>query len=513
MSRSEAIKKNIQTNLIFFFINIGLNFVSKTIFIYIFGQEILGLDTVLISFLGFLNLADLGISSAISYKLYKPLVDGNYERVRDTVDLLGIYYKFIGCSIIIIGIILSLFLKKFIKSDMSNILIYGAYSIFVIKNATMYFLGHRQILLNADEKQHIVVSNTGIISIARLAFQIIFAIATKSYIIWLFIELVCSILINIRINRKYKQIYSKLLITPKKKYKDLKLLHSEIFSYVKPMFFHKITSFIVYQTDTLLISYFTTLALAGTYSNYMFIINLLITLINTFTSALTASIGKIIAEQDKHKTKMFYSNLSILSYFIATVIVFCFVYLANDFVNIWIGSEYLFSDAVVLVLGINMFIQISRQPIVSFKLGYGLVSDVFAPVIEGLINLGFSWFLVQHVGIIGIFLGTFISNMVIVVIWQPYYIATRGFKMTVRDMFIELSKLMALSILSVLIGYQVCEYILGNYIVENFIDFFLKSGSTFAIIFVVSLGLFGTVSFKNIQGIMFRKKDEKRNER
>lgn len=85
--------------------------------------------------------------------------------------------------------------------------------------------------------------------------------------------------------------------------------------------------------------------------------------------------------------------------------------------------------------------------------------------------------------------------------------------MTVRDMFIELSKLMALSILSVLIGYQVCEYILGNYIVENFIDFFLKSGSTFAIIFVVSLGLFGTVSFKNIQGIMFRKKDEKRNER
>ena len=200
MSRSEAIKKNIQTNLIFFFINIGLNFVSKTIFIYIFGQEILGLDTVLISFLGFLNLADLGISSAISYKLYKPLVDGNYERVRDTVDLLGIYYKFIGCSIIIIGIILSLFLKKFIKSDMSNILIYGAYSIFVIKNATMYFLGHRQILLNADEKQHIVVSNTGIISIARLAFQIIFAIATKSYIIWLFIELVCSILINIRIN-------------------------------------------------------------------------------------------------------------------------------------------------------------------------------------------------------------------------------------------------------------------------------------------------------------------------
>ena len=64
---------NAKVNLLFYFLTIFLSFFSRKIFLECLGTEFIGLTGTLGNILGYLNLAELGIGSCISFFLYKPL--------------------------------------------------------------------------------------------------------------------------------------------------------------------------------------------------------------------------------------------------------------------------------------------------------------------------------------------------------------------------------------------------------------------------------------------------------
>lgn len=72
MSESRTSKSllNIKIAFAFYFINLLLTFLSRKYFIDYLGSELLGLNTTLTNMLGFLNLAELGVGTAVSYTLY-----------------------------------------------------------------------------------------------------------------------------------------------------------------------------------------------------------------------------------------------------------------------------------------------------------------------------------------------------------------------------------------------------------------------------------------------------------
>ena len=63
-------------------INIILTFLGRTVFNTMLGEECLGINTVFTQTLTVLSLAELGFGSAIIYSMYKPLADGNEEKIR-----------------------------------------------------------------------------------------------------------------------------------------------------------------------------------------------------------------------------------------------------------------------------------------------------------------------------------------------------------------------------------------------------------------------------------------------
>ena len=114
-SRTFKSLKNAKISLLFYLLNLILQFFSRKIFLDYLGTEVLGLNTTAMNLLQFLNLAELGISSAISYSLYKPLADGNKKAINEIVSVQGFLYRRIALIIIAAAILLMCFFPLFFR--------------------------------------------------------------------------------------------------------------------------------------------------------------------------------------------------------------------------------------------------------------------------------------------------------------------------------------------------------------------------------------------------------------
>ena len=85
-SRVKKSLLNARVNLIFYFLTLILSFFSRKIFLDTLGADFVGLTGTLQNLLGFLNLAELGIGSAIGYVLYKPLFEHDEGKINEIIS-------------------------------------------------------------------------------------------------------------------------------------------------------------------------------------------------------------------------------------------------------------------------------------------------------------------------------------------------------------------------------------------------------------------------------------------
>ena len=148
---------NAEVNLIFYFLTLFLAFFSRKIFLDCLGTDFIGLTGTLGNFLGYLNLAEFGISASIGYFLFKPLQSNNQQEIQDILSLLGYLYNKIGFIILYGGIIISLFFPLiFAKEGLGLGIIYFAFYSFLGSSLIGYFINYRQTLLSADQKNYLV---------------------------------------------------------------------------------------------------------------------------------------------------------------------------------------------------------------------------------------------------------------------------------------------------------------------------------------------------------------------
>ena len=81
------------------FILIGALLVRRFLIKYI-GNEVNGLNSLYTSILGFLAVAELGVGSAITFCMYKPIVEGDTDKVSALYHLFTKLYLIIGAIIL-----------------------------------------------------------------------------------------------------------------------------------------------------------------------------------------------------------------------------------------------------------------------------------------------------------------------------------------------------------------------------------------------------------------------------
>jgi len=477
-TRSENSIKNASVALIYYIITNIFAFVMRMVLTRFIGIEYAGLNSLLINILGVLNIAELGLGVAVGYSLYKPLAEKDYEKINEILCLFKYLYKIIAIIIAIAGIFITIFIDSFVTSDIPLEEIRISFILYLIVTIASYLLTFLNVLPSADQRNYMVVKIQNNGKILKDILQILSIVILKNFYVWLLIEIISSIIIYFYTNIKIKKDYKWYKEDNTKSLKELLKKYKAIVKSTKDLIFHKIGGLIVYQTDIILISYFGTLTDSGIYSNYMLIYTMLTGVIEQAFNGITASIGNLIVEKSDKETFNIWKEIYVIMMFITILFGFLFYQLANPFISVCFGEEYILSSIIVLGIVINTMFRIIKNPIDKFKDAYGIFWDRYAPIIEAIINLVFSiWFGIK-LGILGVVAGTIVSNIVITLCWKPYVIFKYGFKEKVSKFFIITFKYLIIGGIGILIAYLIINKIKINIVnsILNLIVLFAING-------------------------------------
>ena len=117
MGRVRQAGKNIFFGYISNFIILCMGFLQRTVFIEVLGETLLGVNGLYTDILSMLSLAELGIGSAMNYSLYKPVANGDQEKIKSYMGIYRKAYLAIAGVITVIGLALSPFLPYLIKDS------------------------------------------------------------------------------------------------------------------------------------------------------------------------------------------------------------------------------------------------------------------------------------------------------------------------------------------------------------------------------------------------------------
>lgn len=492
-SRIAKSVKNAKIALLFYFINLVFQFFSRKVFLDSLGAELLGLNTTAQNLLGFLNLAELGIGSAIAYTLYKPLYEKDTNAINEIVSLQGWLYRRVAYVVIIGACLLMLFFPLiFEKAQISLWYAYGSFIVLLVSSLFGYFVNYRQIILTADQKEYKITLNVQGFKIIKILLQILaIRYLSNGYVYWMVLELIMSGITAIVLDKTLKREYLWLKSNPGKG-KELRKKYPEIIVKTKQVFFHQIGTFILSQAGSLIIYGYASLTLVAVYGNYMLIIAGVTLLINALLNSVNAGIGSLVAEGDIKRIKAVFRELTSLRVWLASIICFCLYQLGNPFIILWVGSEFVLDQSAFILLIIITFINLTRTSDV-FLFAYGLFQDIWAPIAEAIINLGLSMLLGYYWGISGVLSGVVISLLLLVCIWKPYFLYSRGFKEGVSEYLFLYLKYIVVLMLLFIGGSFLISQLFGNLVISSWVEWMYYAFNILLLYSIISLLLFSCV--------------------
>lgn len=428
-------------NIIFGFMAQGMTsilaFVNRSIFIYTLGNTYLGLNGLFSDLLTLLSLAELGVGTAITYSMYKPVAENDERKVSALLNLYGKIYTVIGVVVTILGLALTPFLSFFISDlplELDNL--HVIYLLYLLNTSLSYFFVYKQSMLIATQRIDITSKIQMIVTLLQNIVQILVLLLFRNFIMYLLVQVVSVVCTNICISRYVDINYSYIKYYKKEKVDES--TKKEIFKNISAMFFSKISSAIVTSTDNILISKYVSTIVLGYYSNYLLFINLIRQVTSRVFSSLTGSIGNLLAIESNEKSYDIFKKVFFINFWIVGLCSTMLYILVNPLISIWIGESYKLNQGIVFMICLNLYLRLIRNTFLTFIDTYGLFKEMkWKCVFEAVINLIASliYLKVFKLGLIGVLIGTFTSNLLTNFWFEPYVLYRSKFKQSLINYF------------------------------------------------------------------------------
>ncbi|WJH32308.1 hypothetical protein N6H14_18015 [Paenibacillus sp. CC-CFT747] len=434
-----------------------LSFLTRTLFINILGIEYLGVNGLFTNILAMLSLAEAGIGSSIIYSLYKPVAENDRPRIQSLMNLYRKAYLVIASVVFLLGVSVMPFLSFFVK-DAQVDHIHLIFLIFLFNTCLPYLFQHKCSFLNVNQKSYIITIVFSVSSIVSMGLKIAVLYWTKNFIYYLVVEcivtLISSAFLYCVVDRMYP--YLKEKFTGKLDWET----RNSIIRNIRAIVLQNAGTYLIFGTDNIIISSFVSVAAVGLYSNYNMLIEICRTFINQIFNNLYHSIGNLVAKETKDKIYSVYKVYWLVNFWLYSFFAIFLYVILEPFVRLWIGSSYLMSNVVLIVLMVTFYERGMRNAITTMKNTAGIFhEDRYVPLVQAVINLGFSIWLVQEIGIAGVFLGTLISAMAVPFWTTPFFVYRKVFNCPLRSYFLTYFLYAAIGVATCLFTIWICGWL------------------------------------------------------
>jgi O-antigen/teichoic acid export membrane protein len=507
-SKASYVAKNVSTGVVTQVISLLVSFVSRTIFIIALGNEYLSVNGLFTNVLTILSFTELGIGSAIIYSLYKPIVDNNHSKIGEYINLYATAYRWIACIILGLGICVIPFLDKIINNVPNiheNITV--LYVLFLLNTVCSYICGYKKSLLIAYQKNYIVISITTVMHVVQLGLQAIALFVWHDYMLYLYIMIGVTLTINIITTAYVNKIYPWI----KQYQKNVlpKVERNQVFLNIKNIVIYKLGSVILGGSDNIIISGIIRTTLVGICSNYVMVISSVTAIVNQAISGISASIGQYNVSASTEDNKRVYDQLCLMSFYAfgsMTVVLSCAL---SPFIKLWLGESYLLSPVVSLSLALGFYSLTINSIPSSYRSAMGLFKEArLAPFYAAIVNITLSIIGAKIIGLVGVFVATYIARFTTFCVIDPYYVMTRGFRMKPYAYYVQFAIRLVIVLASWYISYTLIDYLHFDGIINLLVSLIISIliFSCLFLCFYARTELFAQVKGRVLNNILLKRK-------
>lgn len=405
MNIGKQLRINTVVGILSQLVTLVCGFIVPRLILGYYGTEVNGLVSSITHFLTFISLAECGMGVVVQSSLYKPLADGDDEKISTVIVSANRFFRKIG--ILLVGYIISLFFiyPTFVDTSFDSWYTITLIAAISISTFVQYFICMSyRLLLTADQKGYIQLSFSILTQIVNTILCIILArLGSSIQILKLctsVVMLLQPLLLVIYVKKRYK-INKKVQVIGepiKQKWNGV----AQHIAYV-----------VLENTPIIVLTFFSAIANVSIYNVYYLVVVGIKNLINSAVSGMQPLLGRMYA---KGENELLNSTFSYYEWVMHIVVVFlytCTAVLIVPFVQVYTlgitDANYILPTFGILIsMAQMMFCLRTPYNAMIFVAGHYKQTQNSA-IIEAVLNITISIVLVLYLGIVGVAVGTLVA--------------------------------------------------------------------------------------------------------
>ncbi len=436
MNRAKQLKMNTVVGLLSQLVTLVCGFIVPKLILNYYGTEVNGLVSSITHFLSFISLAECGMGVVVQSSLYKPLSEGDNQRISCVIKSAKRFFRKIAIILSIYIIVLLFVYPNIVDTSFDSW--YTATLIVAISISTFvqYFICMSyRLLLIADQKGYIQQSFSILTQVLNTIFCVIIAISGGSIQV---LKLCTSVVMLLQ---------PLLLILYVKKHYKIDKKISVVEEPIKQKW-NGIAQHIAYvvleNTPTVVLTLFSTISSVSVYNVYFLVVSGIKGVIQSAISGVQSLLGNMYAKGEVEALNRTFNYYEWLMHIVVVFLYTCTAILIVPFVQVYtIGvndAEYVFPVFGILISLAQMFFCL-RLPYnaMIFVAGHYKQTQSSA-IIEAVINIVVSVSLVFSFGLVGVAIGTLFAmayRTVYLVLYLRKNIMKRPVKLFVKHIVID----------------------------------------------------------------------------
>lgn len=372
-----------------------------------FGSEINGLVSSINQLLNYITLLEGGVSSVMMASLYKPLIAHDEIQLSSLIKTISGFFRNLSMVFAAYTFILGIVYPLIVGTSFSWMYVFTLTLILSLNRIIQYtFAITSRLLLDADNKVYITsivqiictILNTVLVYIGLFIYPNIHVVKIITAVVFILQPLGYQLYVN----KNYKLI--------KNCEKDKNAITQRWAG-----FGINIAAFVHTNTDIVVITAFKDLFAVSVYSVYHLVFNGIKTVISAIFNGMIPSLGKLLAKGDINILKSYYETYEFFAFSLSAIFISIGAILIVPFVEIYtrtITDANYYQPLFAFIMMAAEFFYCIRNPYLNLAYQSGHFKEISKyAYTEAIINIIISVTLVNFLGIVGVALGTLVSNI------------------------------------------------------------------------------------------------------